>query len=449
MPKKESKKKSRLRTGSRPKAGETIFDTTDLEITKEIKKALDIMENTKDNVYVTGKAGTGKSTLLKHFCNNTTKNIAIVAPTGVSAINVEGMTVHSFFKFPFGLLEEKDVEYHFFKQDIFKNLQTLVIDEVSMIRADLMNAIDLALRKNTGHKHLPFGGVQVIMFGDLYQLPPVVTSREERDYLKEIFGGIYFFYAPVFKKIKLKKINLTKIFRQKNDDDFVKILNSIRENKMTKKDLEKINKQVRLPNKKTGPAIVLATTNNVVDTINEKELENIKQKEHTFSHTVTGDFDIKKSPAEIELKLKKGAQIMMIRNDNQVPRRWANGTLGTVISLSKERIVVKIGVEKYEIEKATWDDMEYEYDEEEKIIDRFSKGSFIQYPLKLAWAVTIHKSQGKTFDRVILDLGRGAFAHGQTYVALSRCTTLNEIYMKQPVRFSDIILDREVEDFHG
>ena len=279
MPKKASKERK------------TIFDTTDLEITKEIKKALGIMENTRDNVYVTGKAGTGKSTLLKHFCNNTTKNIAIVAPTGVSAINVEGVTIHSFFKFPFGILEEKDVEYHFFKQDIFKNLQTLVIDEVSMIRSDLMNAIDLALRKNTGKKNLPFGGVQVVMFGDLYQLPPVVTSREERDYLKETFGGIYFFYAPVFKKMKLKKINLTKIFRQKDDKKFVQLLNSIREKKVSTQDLKNINERVVPYNKKKEPAIVLATVNKTVDNINEEKLAQIKQKEYTFHHTLTGDFD--------------------------------------------------------------------------------------------------------------------------------------------------------------
>lgn len=431
------------------KKSKTIFDTTDLEITEEITKALEIMENTHDTVYVTGKAGTGKSTLLKHFCNNTTKNLAIVAPTGVAAINVGGMTIHSLFKFPFGILEQGDVEFLFFKKELFENLETLVIDEVSMVRVDLMNAIDVSLRKNTGNKNLPFGGVQIIMFGDLYQLPPVVTSAEERDYLQENYGGLYFFNAPAFKEVALKKIDLNKIFRQKNDNIFVKLLNSIRENKVNQTDLLALNQRVKKYDEKDGPAIVLATTNNIVDSINESELRKIRGREHFFKYKTTGDFDIKKTPAELKLKLKIGAQIMMIKNDNQVPRRWGNGTLGTVVGLKKDKIIINIGRENYTIEKATWDDFEYEYDREQETVERFSKGSFVQYPIKLAWAVTIHKSQGKTFDRVIIDLGRGAFAHGQTYVALSRCTTLKEIYMKKPVRLSDIILDQEVVDFHA
>ena len=431
------------------KKRKTIFDTTELEITDEIAKALEVMENTQDTLYVTGKAGTGKSTLLKHFCNNTTKNIAIVAPTGVAAINVGGMTIHSFFKFPFGMLEEPDIEFLFFKKELFQNLQTLVIDEVSMVSADMMNAIDLSLRKNTGNKNLPFGGVQVIMFGDLYQLPPVVTSSEDRDYLRETYGGVYFFNAPVFKEIQLKKINLTKIFRQKNDKTFVNLLNNVREKKITTADLLSLNQRVKEYTRKRDPAIVLASTNNIVDAINKKKLEEIKDKEYSFDFEVTGDFDKKKSPAEQKLKLKNGAQIMMIKNDTQVPRRWGNGTLGKVVGLQKDRIIVKIGKVRHVIEKAIWDDFEYEFDREAQTIDRYSKGSFIQYPIKLAWAVTIHKSQGKTFDRVIIDLGWGAFAHGQTYVALSRCTTLDEIYMKRPIKFSDIILDTEVAEFHG
>ncbi|MBT4315074.1 MAG: AAA family ATPase, partial [Candidatus Magasanikbacteria bacterium] len=330
----------------------------------------------------------------------------------------------------------------------FQNLDTLVIDEVSMVRADMMNAIDLSLRKNTGNVNLPFGGVQVIMFGDLYQLPPVVTSTEDREHLIQTYDGVYFFKAPVFIALELRKINLNKIFRQKNDEVFVNVLNNIRECRTTQTDLVALNDRVRVYDEKLGPAILLATTNRIVDSINKTELEKIKQKEYTYKYEVSGDFDIKKSPAEQKLKLKNGAQIMMIKNDNQVPRRWGNGTLGTVLALKKNKIIVSIGKEIHEIEKATWDDFEYQYDAEEHTVERLSKGSFMQYPIKLAWAVTIHKSQGKTFDRVIIDLGRGAFAHGQTYVALSRCTTLKEIYMKKPVRFSDIILDDEVRDFH-
>lgn len=365
------------------KKKETIFDTTELEITDEIEGALKIMENTHDTVYVTGKAGTGKSTLLKHFCKNTTKKIAIVAPTGVAAINVGGMTIHSFFKFPFGILEESDIEFLFFKKELFENLETLVIDEVSMVRADLMNAIDVSLRKNTGNKNLPFGGVQIIMFGDLYQLPPVVTSAEEREYLQENYGGIYFFNAPVFREMRLNKIDLNKIFRQKNDDVFVNVLNNIRECRVTYTDLSALNQQVKAYDEKSGPAILLATTNNIVDSINESELKKIRGREHVFKHSISGDFDTRKSPAELELKLKNGAQIMMIKNDTQVPRRWGNGTLGTIVALKKDKIVVGIGKEYYTIEKATWDDFEYEYDAEDQTVERLSKGSFMQYPIKL------------------------------------------------------------------
>ena len=424
-----------------------LFSSQEIEITDEFKKALEVMENSNLPIYITGKAGTGKSTLLKHFRDNTNKNVIFVAPTGVAAIHIQGVTIHSFFQLPFGMLTDQDVEMQYHKQDIYKKLDTLVIDEISMVRADVMRAIDNMLRKNKKND-APFGGVQVIMFGDLYQLPPVVIDRDEQQYLESIFGGIYFFNGLSFDKTGLIKIELQQNFRQKNDQEFLSLLNRVREDTLSSQDLELLNKQVVPYGKKIKNAIVLATTNKIADEINKKELALIDEKEVVFSAIVKGKFDTKKAPGEMKLVVKKGAQIMMIKNDVQYPRRWANGTLGEIVKIKKDKIFVLIEDKTHEIDQSTWDEYDYEYDTEAEAVERTSKGSFIQYPLKLAWAVTIHKSQGKTFDRVVIDLGARAFAHGQTYVALSRCTSLKTLYLKRPIRNADIIVDDAVKMFH-
>lgn len=436
------------KTKNKPKKKKDIFSSDKIEITQEFKDALHIMENTNQPIYITGKAGTGKSTLLKHFRDNTNKNVVFVAPTGVAAIHINGVTIHSFFQLPFGMLTDEDVEMHYHKRDVYDKLETLVIDEISMVRADVMRAIDNMLRKNK-KKDIPFGGVQVIMFGDLYQLPPVVINRDEREYLDSIFGGVYFFNGLSFDKTGLTKIVLEQNFRQKHDQEFLGLLNRVREDKLSYDDLKKLNNQVLKFGEKPKSAIVLATTNKIADQINKQELDKLSGKEFVFDAHVKGKFDIKKAPGEMKLKLKKGAQIMMIKNDIEFPRRWANGTLGEVVKIKKDLITVKIDGKNYDVDLATWDEADYVYDAEAEAVEKITKGSFIQYPIKLAWAVTIHKSQGKTFDRVIVDLGNRAFAHGQTYVALSRCVSLKTLYLKRPIRSNDIIVDDAVKFFHA
>lgn len=422
-----------------------IFETKTIELTDEFKEALAVMENTREHVFITGKAGTGKSTLLKHFCKNTSKKIAVLAPTGISAINIKGSTLHSFFLFPFGVVEEKKVHLVRKKIELFKNLETIVIDEISMVRSDIMNAIDYSLRINTGNRSLPFGGVQVIMFGDLYQLPPVVRG-EEVNYLRDRYRGQYFFNAPVFKEVELKKMLLTKIFRQKSGD-FKELLNKVREKKMTVQDFRQLNSRHCEIAKDRKPAIILATTNNIVNEINEKRLALIELPEYVYEATTSGKFFEKDYPADYFLRLKVGSQVMVLKNDSAKKRRWVNGTLGVVEELGSNHIKINIDGLIYQMLREEWEIYDYKYDRMNKKIVKTSVGSFMQYPLKLAWAVTIHKSQGKTFDRVIIDLGRGAFSHGQTYVALSRCRDFENIYLKRPVRDNDIILDREIDAF--
>mgnify|MGYP000880806205 CR=1 FL=1 len=427
------------------KKNKTDLPDDGLEMTKEFKLALKLMERTKENLFITGKAGTGKSTLLKYFCEHTAKSVVILAPTGVAAVNIGGVTIHSFFQFPFGVVDEKDVKYLFNKQEIFRNLETLIIDEISMVRADLMQAIDYALRLNTGRKS-PFGGVQIIVFGDLYQLSPVVKRGPEADYLQEKYGGIYFFNAPACQRAKIKKIQLTHIFRQA-DDHFKTLLNRVRDNQLTSEDLLELNKRRRDYNSK-APIITLASINAVADEINQAKLAELKDREFSYLARVMGEFEESNYPAEGEIRLKEGAQIMMIKNDHKNPRRWVNGSLGIIEKLTADSITVNIDNESHKLDMAEWEIFDYKFDLETKKIQKSSKGYFLQWPVKLAWAMTIHKSQGKTFQRVIVDLGRGAFAHGQTYVALSRCTNLEQLYLKQPLRFGDVILDAEVSKFH-
>jgi ATP-dependent DNA helicase PIF1 len=422
-----------------------MFRFDDMESTPEIVDALKKMEQTKDSVYITGKAGTGKSTLLKHFCKNTQKNIVILAPTGVAALNVGGVTLNSFFQFPFGVIEHRDVKYLFKKQEIFKKLDSIIIDEISMVRADMMDAIDYSLRANTGNKDKPFGGIQVIMFGDLYQLPPVAIG-EEKSCIDNRYGGVYFFYG--IKGVVFDKIYLTKIFRQEGDDNFKDILNKIREDNLCEEDLKEINTRVTGYDALNGPAITLATTNNIADNINLSKLSEIKSSGYLYRAEIQGSFKENEYPADKELKLKKGAQVMFIKNDSGALRRWANGTLGLVEKCEDGYIIVNVNNKKYKVERVKWEVFDYKYDHEKDKIEKYTKGSFSQYPLKLAWSFTIHKSQGKTYDKVIIDFGNGAFAHGQAYVAFSRCTKFDNLYLKTPLKFSDVILDDTVVSFH-
>lgn len=415
----------------------------DFDFNDEFKAAFDLMEHTSRHVFITGKAGTGKSTLLQYFKLNTKKKIAVLAPTGVAAIKVHGQTIHSFFNLPPRFIQKSHIK-RLREEELIKNLDAIVIDEASMLRTDLLDGIDYALRVNRDKLKVPFGGVQVIIFGDLFQLPPVV-DKSIRSVMEKTYESPFFFDAKVIKEIVLEKFSLNKIYRQK-DQKFIEVLNKIREKKFSDADLDEINKRVdsKVEAGVRG-VIMLMTTNNGAKNINEQCLSRIKDKEYHYEANISGKFDKDEYPAEVCLRLKKGSQVMLIKND--INKRWVNGTLAEVVDLSQSSIKVNIKGSIYAVPKAIWEKVEYHYKEKEKKIEEIPVAHFEQYPLKLAWAVTIHKSQGQTFDRVIIDVERGAFTHGQVYVALSRCTSLEGIVLKRPIIHSDVILDNRIYKF--
>lgn len=426
----------------------------DIELNKDFKEALHLMEDTNENVFLTGRAGTGKSTLLQYFRNKTKKNAVVVAPTGVAAVNVRGQTIHSFFSFAPGITVDGIRKAPGYKKKVFKNLDTLIIDEVSMVRADLMDCIDVYLRLNGPDKNSPFGGVQMIFVGDLYQLPPVVLF-EEQEIFETYYSGPYFFNAKVFdnqslfNKPPFATIELKKIYRQK-DEEFINILDAIRKGKATDGHLEKINKKVdqEFNGSLEDFYVHLTSTNYMADRINAEKLSQIKKDSHEFKGTVQGDFTKGYLPTSENLILKEGAQIMMLNNDSK--KRWVNGDVGKVIKVEDRNIFVELSNGRNEVVVPyVWQRVRYFYNETEGHIDSETAGSFTQYPLKLAWAVTIHKGQGKTFEKVIVDFGRGTFASGQSYVALSRCTTLEGLILKTPLEQRHIFTDKRINDFMG
>jgi hypothetical protein len=433
-----------------PKKGITAHHAVaipdDFELTPDFEHAFDVMERTTRHVYITGNAGTGKSTLLQYFKEKTQKKIVVLAPTGVAAINVGGSTIHSFFRFPPRLVTTDGVRRVRGREALFAALETVVIDEVSMVRADVMDAIDQSLRLNRKRPHEPFGGVQVILLGDLYQLPPIV-DKELQDYFSDTYKSPYFFDAQVFTSHAFEVIELGKVFRQR-DPGFVELLNKVRNNQVRAADLLALNRRCA-PSAPSGTgelAITLTSTNGLASKINLERLDALRAKASLFDAEVTGNFDEQSCPTDRRLTLKPGAQVMMVKNDPN--KRWVNGSLGVVHSLSDDGITVSFGGTVCPVEPSAWDKIEYEYNKSDGRIEPKITGSFRQYPIKLAWAITVHKSQGKTFDHVIIDLGRGAFAHGQTYVALSRCRSFEGIRLKSPIKASDIILDGTVSRFH-
>lgn len=415
-----------------------------LLITEEFQQAFHLMENTSSCVYITGKAGTGKSTLLTWFRQQTKKRLVILAPTGIAALNVNGATIHSFFRFLPQVVEPGDIRLDPERVHLFRQLDAIVIDEVSMVRADVMDGIDHALKLHRSND-LPFGGVQMIFFGDLYQLLPAV-GRDLTGYFRSRFGGICFFNARVFDRVKLNYIQLQTIFRQK-DDAFKHLLNSVRENNISDEQLALLNTRC-IPGHAPAAGdlrLTLTTTNKVADAINTGRMANLPGKSHRFEAAIDGNIDINACPADACLVLKKGAQVMLLKNDPE--KRWVNGSLGRVVRIGRDKITVRIGKRSYPVERTTWEVVEYKYDRKKQKINPDTAGSFTQFPLRPAWAMTIHKSQGRTFDQVIIDLGPGAFTHGQTYVALSRCTSLDGIILKTPIRREDLILDPGVKKF--
>jgi ATP-dependent DNA helicase PIF1 len=418
----------------------------DFELTPDFAHAFDVMERTAQPVYITGNAGTGKSTLLQYFKEKTAKKIVVLAPTGVAAINVCGSTIHSFFRFPPRLVTADAVRRVRGKEALFAALETVVIDEVSMVRADVMDAIDHSLRLNRKRPREPFGGVQVILIGDLYQLPPIV-DRELQDYFIDMYKSPFFFDARVFTAAPFEVIELKEVFRQR-DPGFIELLNKVRNNQVRPADLQRLNQRCTpaAPSSPGQLAITLTSTNGLASTINLERLDALRAKARLFDAEVTGNFDEQSCPTDRRLTLKPGAQVMMVKNDPN--KRWVNGSLGVVHALADDEITVAFGGAVCSVEPSAWNKIEYEYDKADGRIEPKVTGTFRQYPIKLAWAITVHKSQGKTFDRVIIDLGHGAFAHGQTYVALSRCRSFDGICLKSPIKRSDIILDGTVSRFH-
>ena len=416
-----------------------------LDINDEFRSAFDLMEYTKECLFITGKAGTGKSTLLKYFKANTGKKIIVLAPTGVAAINVGGQTIHSFFRFPPKIIQ-KDTIRRLRDKSVVENLDMVIIDEVSMVRSDLMDGIDYALRLNRGRMKTPFGGIQMVFFGDLFQLSPVVEN-EARELLEERYWSPYFFSAHVFNDCHIKTIELSTIYRQK-DSSFMELLNRVRNKEHTKDDLDTLNTRVQkeIAGSKKDETVILTTTNSLANTINQDRLSKLPGKEIIYKAMATGKFEESIYPTGASLKLKKGAQVILIKNDPE--KRWVNGTLAKVVALTKDSIVVDMNGLACDVPVAKWKKIEYSYNEDEDKIEDKVVGEFAQYPIKLAWAITIHKSQGQTFDKVIIDLGHGAFTHGQLYVALSRCTCMDGIRLKRPVAHSDIIFDRRIYEFN-
>ncbi len=434
-----------------------------IELNDQFRHALHFMEETRLNVFVTGRAGTGKSTLLQYFREMTNKNIAVLAPTGVAAVNVKGQTIHSFFNFKPGVTPDSVRKIKPRKKGIYKKLDAVVIDEISMVRADLLDCVDKFLRRHGRVKGMPFGGVQMIFIGDLYQLPPVVTYREE-SLFEEHYSTPYFFSARVFDEdlfskapggeasFQMEFVELEKVYRQE-DGRFLDILNCIRNNTVTDEDITEINQRCD-PDHEEGPDdlfIYLTTTNALAEGVNMKKLAELDDEEHSYKGVMEGSFKEKTLPTALDLTLKKGAQVMLLNNDQS--GRWINGTIGRITMIESGRknddiLWVELADgERVEVMPYEWDMFEFSYDKESEKVVSNSVGSFTQYPLKLAWAVTIHKAQGMTFEKAVIDIGRGTFSHGQLYVALSRCTTISGLVLKKPIHKRNVLLDKRVVGF--
>ena len=424
----------------------------------EFQDAWGLIQNTRRSVFLTGKAGTGKSTFLKYICETTQKKHVVLAPTGIAAVNVGGQTLHSFFKIPLKPLVPDDPDYanparmrkmlRYTKDKVklIRELDLIIIDEISMVRADVIDFIDRVLRVYSGNMREPFGGKQLLFVGDIFQLEPVVTP-DTRDILRRYYKNFFFFSAQAFSKINLVPIELQKIYRQ-SDSDFISLLDRVRVNHPTPNDIARLNQRYNpdFKEEKGVFSMTLATRRDTVDAINDEHMQAIKSPERIYEGVIEGDFPENSLPTARLLSLKVSAQVIFIRNDKE--KRWCNGTIGKVAQLEDERVRVELedGSEVF-VQIEVWENMQYTYNEKEKKVEEKVLGSFAQIPIKPAWALTVHKSQGLTFNNVVLDFAGGAFSSGQTYVALSRCTSIDGITLLKPLNERDIIVNIAVVDF--
>lgn len=413
-----------------------------LRLADEQQAVYDTIETTREHIFVTGRAGTGKSTLLNHLADTTSKQLVICAPTGVAALNVGGQTIHSLFRLPIGVIADHEIQQGRDVRKLLATIETLVIDEISMVNADLLDAIDRSLRLARQKPYEAFGGVQLVLFGDPYQLAPVPGDADERAYFTDQYTSMWFFDAKVWNEASLRIYELGVIHRQ-HEEEFKFMLNAVRHGGVTAEIAKRFNDTGARPAPAEG-AITLATRNDTVNSINARALARLPGRVLTAKAEVTGDFGGRAYPADEALELKVGAQVMFLRNDSD--QRWVNGSVGTVTRIA-DTVWVEIDGEEHEVQPSIWEKFKYSYSAVTKELKRDIVAEFQQFPLRLAWAVTIHKSQGKTYDRAIVDLGQRSFAPGQTYVALSRITALEGLYLSRPLRPSDIIVDDDVRRF--
>jgi ATP-dependent exoDNAse (exonuclease V) alpha subunit len=430
-----------------PDSGEPVAAPIDwpagLKATPEYEAAVDHLRAGEGHLFITGRAGTGKSTLLRTLGALVAEPMVVVAPTGLAAVNVGGQTIHSFFGLPPRLVGPDDIRRSR-NGGLMRKLKFLVIDEVSMVRSDLMWAIDQSLRVNRGRPREPFGGVRLVMFGDLHQLPPVVQEHEVADHLETRHGGPFFFSIPALSEgAGTVRLELTQVFRQK-EGALLDVLNRIREGEVGADELDVLNARVA-PIRTLGegdPYVILTPTNTAAHRINAAFLKALPGAGKTYAAHVTGEFGQTAHPTEMTLTLKVGAKVMLLRND--ADRRWVNGSIARITRLGEESVHVDIDGREFEIEAVAWESRRYAYDQTAQKIVETIAGTFKQLPLRLAWALTIHKSQGLSLDKVYIDLGRGTFAHGQAYVALSRCRSLEGLSLARPLRPEDVLFDQSV-----